>query len=494
VNSSDDVFVTGFESDNVLRIKAGNGAIDELVDANGDGLGNVLTSPSSIVVDGNNKVFVVGAESDNGFLITITPPSGLTPEEVTVTLEIDESGVEPGDGGTDAEDPDDELEMPSGVAFNSRNEFFVSGGISNNVFRVRPDPRPARPSTVSQVLDSTGDGEANGLDVGLAIVADSSDNIFVTGVRSNNVLKITPAGVVSEIIDRDGTGSNAGGLLISPHSIAVDRFDNVYVAGLDSNNVLKITPIGTISRIISPQVIPRLPGQTPADVFDAASSVVVDMSNDDVYVAGFNSNNVFRIDGNDGDISEIITSSGNEQGELDAPTSLALDSIGNVYVAGGISDNVFQITPSGDIRLIIDATGDGAGIALDRPERLVVDSADNLYVAGFNSSNVFRVTPALEITVIIDATGDGAGNTLEASTSLTVDSEDNIYVAGIDSDNVFQVTPTGVITEIIDAAGDDTGNEMVRPGRLAVDSNDDVFVSGQISDNVIRITPAPIVP
>jgi hypothetical protein len=244
------------------------------------------------------------------------------------------------------------------------------------------------------------------------------------------------------------------------------------------------------------------------DELDAASSVIVD-SNDDVYVAGFNSNNVFRIAAVGGLITEIIRNSGDGTGdntgdnELLAPNSLAFDSFNNIFVSGANSNNVFKITPLGVITEIIDFTGDRLGIGLDRPEALAVDSDNNVYVAGFNSSNVFRIaepgtcstggTPCT-ISTIIDATGDGAGNVLEAPTTLTVDSDDNVYIAGIDSDNVFQVTPLGVITEIIDALGDDEGNEIIRPGGLAVDSNDDVYVSGQVSDNVIKITPAPVVP
>ena len=49
---------------------------------------------------------------------------------------------------------------------------------------------------------------------------------------------------------------------------------------------------------------------------------------------------------------------------------MAVDGNGNVYVAGYISDNAFKITPGGVITQIIDSTGDGVGNTLDSPQAL----------------------------------------------------------------------------------------------------------------------------
>ena len=492
VDSNDNVYVAGFSSNNVFRIATPGTCstggtpctISTIIDVTGDREGNVLEAPVGLTVDSNGKIFVAGAVSNNGFLIATpgTCSTGGTPP-CTISTFIDENSVESNTP------PGVELDTPSSAAVDSANFFYIAGGNSSNVFRVSPSGLPR------QIFDTTGDGEANVLNVGRSIVADSNDNIFVTSVRSDNVLRVTPDGVVSEVID--GTG-DTGGRLDSPFSLAVDSDDNVYVAGLDSNNVLQITPTGVVTKIIDDSGIEG-PPTDPDDELDSASSVIVD-SNDNVYVAGFNSHNVFRIPAVGDVITEIIRNSGDGTGdntgdnELLSPNSLAFDSSDNIFVSGANSHNVFKITPLGVITEIIDATGDGAGIALVRPEALAVDSDDNVYVAGFNSHNVFKITPLGEITVIIDATGDGAGNVLEAPTALTVDSNDNVYIAGIDSDNVFQVTPLGVITEIIDALGDDAGNEMIRPGGLAVDSENNIYVSGQVSDNVIKITPAPVGP
>ena len=72
----------------------------------------------------------------------------------------------------------------------------------------------------------------------LGIPVDGSGNVYVLGFGSDNAFKITPGGVITEIID--ATGDGAGNMLNLPFGIAVDGSGNVYVAGFLSNNAFKI--------------------------------------------------------------------------------------------------------------------------------------------------------------------------------------------------------------------------------------------------------------
>ena len=77
---------------------------------------------------------------------------------------------------------------------------------------------------------------------------DAAGNVYVAGATSDNVFKITPLGVITEIIDAAGDG--AGNPLDNPRDIAVAPDGTVYVAGVNSDNVFRITPAGTISEIL----------------------------------------------------------------------------------------------------------------------------------------------------------------------------------------------------------------------------------------------------
>lgn len=60
------VFVSGFSSNNVLRITA-DGVKTEIMDSTGDDSGNALTQPLGIATDRAGDVFVAGYGSNNVF-------------------------------------------------------------------------------------------------------------------------------------------------------------------------------------------------------------------------------------------------------------------------------------------------------------------------------------------------------------------------------------------------------------------------------------------
>jgi hypothetical protein len=357
----------------------------------------------------------------------------------------------------------------------------------------------AGPSGITEIIDAAGDGAGNPLDSPIALVADSSDNVYVAGIASDNAFKITPGGVITEIIDAAGDG--AGNVLNNPEGIGVDSSGNVYVAGVLSDNVFKITPGGAITEIIDAT------GDGAGNVLSGAFGVSVDAGGN-VYVSGFFSDNAFKITPG-GVITEIIDAAGDGAGNvLDGPEGITVDSSGNVYVGGvGDADNVFKITPGGTITEIIDATGDGAGNILNFPSAVAVDSSGNVYVSGANTANGFKIaspdtcstggTPCT-ITEIIDATGDRAGNALGGPFGIDVDSSGNVYIGGRDNDNAFKIAIPGTcstggtpctITEIIDAAGDGAGNALDVPRGVAAGANGNAYVTGSVSDNVFRISP-----
>jgi cysteine-rich repeat protein len=293
----------------------------------------------------------------------------------------------------------------------------------------------AHSKTITQIIDSSGDGKGKILDRPSSIAVDGSGNVYVAGSFSDNAFKITPGGVITEIID--STGDGMGNLFLpfidQPGTIAVDGPGNVYVVGGLSDNAFKITPGGAIT--------------------------------------------------------EIIDSTGDGIGNpLQFPQSIAVDDSGNVYVPGIESDNAFKITPGGVITEIIDSTGDGLGNTLNSPRGIAVDGSRNVFVTGVYSINAFKITPGGVITEIIDSRGDGIGNPLEYPESIAVDGSGSVYVAGLFSRNIFKITPEGAITEIIDRKGDGLGNPLKSPRDVATDSSGNVYVAAAVSNNAFKIT------
>jgi DNA-binding beta-propeller fold protein YncE len=79
---------------------------------------------------------------------------------------------------------------------------------------------------------------------------DSGDNVYVTGLDSGNAFKIATPGAcsttgtpctITEIID--STGDGGGNALNEPFGVAVDSSDNVYVTAHMSDNAFKIQSV-----------------------------------------------------------------------------------------------------------------------------------------------------------------------------------------------------------------------------------------------------------
>jgi cysteine-rich repeat protein len=260
----------------------------------------------------------------------------------------------------------------------------------------------------------------------------------------------------------------------------VDGSGNVYVSGYLSSNVFKIDPNGVVIEIIDAS------GDGAGEPFHGPHEIAVDESGN-VYVGGSATDNAFKIDPN-GAVTEIIDATGDGAGNpLDKPWGIAVDGSGNAYVPGFWSDNAFKIDPHGVVTEIIDETGDGAGNPLDAPWGIAADGSGNVYVSGYVSFNAFKIDPNGVVTEIIDATGDGAGNPLQWPREIAVDGSGNVYVSGYDSSNAFKIDPNGLVTEIIDASGDGAGNALSLAQDIAVDGSGNAYVTGSLSDNAFMI-------
>jgi len=401
-DSLGNVFVGG-TSNNVFKITPG-GTITEIIDATGDGT-NALSSPQLIATDTSGNVFVTGNISNNAFKITTpgTCSTGGTP--CTITEIIDATG----DGSS-------ALSAAVGVATDTTGNVFVAGQNSKNVFKITTPgtcSTGGTPCTIAEIIDSTGDGAGNTLFQSFGVATDTSGNVFVSGLKigGGNAFKITTPGTcstsgtpctITEIIDT--TGDGAGNPLDTPRGIATDTSGNVFVSGSFSSNVFKITTPGTCSTGGTPCTIAEIidsTGDGAGNPLAFPFTVVTDLSGN-VFVVGPLSNNAFEITPG-GTITEIIDATGDGAGNtLDTARGIATDTSGNVFVTGNISNNAFKIE-------LTDTDGDGIEDSIDVDPN---DAANDNFNDGTTFGNIISGNANLSIIddlnngVIISATGN----------------------------------------------------------------------------------------
>ena len=273
--------------------------------------------------------------------------------------------------------------LPIDIAIDSDGNLYTCNGGSNNVSKI----------TTAGVSTILGTIKINSL----RIVIDSDGNIYTSNAGSNNVSKITPAGV-STIL---------GATELFPVGIVVDGDGNVYTANEVSNNVSKITPAG-VSTIL---------GTTESGPY----GIAIDIEGN-IYTANYGSDNVSKItpDG----VSTILGTTGLN------PSDIVFDSDGNIYTSNSGSDDVSKITPDG-VSTILGATA-------INPRSIAIDSDGNIYTSNADSNNVSKITPAGVSTIL--------GTTGLVPYGIAIDSDGNIYTSNYDSDNVSKITPAGVST------------------------------------------------
>ncbi|MBP7766952.1 hypothetical protein KA068_00330 [Candidatus Saccharibacteria bacterium] len=335
------------------------------------------------------------------------------------------------------------------------------------------------------------------------ITIDTTGNVYTANSGSNNVTKITPAGV-STTLGTTGT---------SPSSITIDTTGNVYTANSGSNNVTKITPAG-VSTILG------VTASTPV-------GITIDLSGN-IYTTNYASNNVTKI--TPAGVSTILGVTGN------SPVGITIDSFDNIYTANSGSNNVTKITPTG-ISTDHGPTGNS-------PVFLVLDSYNNIYTSNYGSNSVTRTivnttintNSATSITDnsailegnyvdpgtkavqekgfeygIINVSDETVNNSTQSSyatnfvwgssgsgpsqfggvTGGARDSSGNIYVVDIGNSKIKKFSSSGVFVTQWGSAGSGAG-QFATPQDVAVDFSNNVYVADANNNRIQKFTSSGV--
>ena len=259
VDSSDNVYVVAFLSDNVFKVTPA-GQVTQILDSSGAGPPNSMSGPIGVAVSDTGDVYVSAFFSDSVHKIT---PEG------DKSLVLDSSG----DGmGSSFFGP---FEIDTDLFGN----VFVAANESDNVFKISPA------GLVSEIINASGDG-TNPLSGPHGLGCDAAGNVYVTGNTSDNVFRIEPSGTITQIMDINGDG--AGNLLDNPTGLKATADGKVYVTAFESDNAFEWDS-GTATQILTIFGDGFAPFDNPAD------DTVAIGPNGELYMTGTDSDTVFRI-------------------------------------------------------------------------------------------------------------------------------------------------------------------------------------------------------
>lgn len=284
-------------------------------------------------------------------------------------------------------------------------------------------------------------GPANDYDGAVAIVLDSSGNVYVTGESVGAdylTIKYNSSGEEEWVARYDG------GLGDAATAIAIDSSGNVYVTGQSWSAKTSEYDYATVKYNADGQQqwVARYDG--PANDYDYPTAIAVDNSGN-VYVTGVSTG----LEG-DWDCTTIKYNSGGQQEWVvryngpangdDWGSAIVLDKSDNVYVTGGsVVSGIFseyltiQYNSAGQEQWV--ARYHGTGNGNDAANAIAIDGSGNIYVTGssLNSNNNFDC-----VTIKYDSTGqqtwlaryDGPIHFDDLGYAIAIDNSDNVSVTG----------------------------------------------------------------
>lgn len=352
----------------------------------------------------------------------------------------------------------------------------------------------------------------NGGDIGYGIAADSSGNVYVTGITNSSNFP-TSTGTVKTT---SGGGGDAFVVKLNPAGTSSTGSTNpqlVYStylggSGTDSGNAIAIDAGGDA----------YITGSTTSSDFSTTSGVfqTANGGGSDAFVAELNSTGSSLV------YSSYLGGSGDDSG-----MGIALDSSNNAYVTGSTLSpnfptlNPVQLTNAGASDAFITKVNFGGtalvystylgGTKADVGESIKVDSSGNAYVAGYTFSSDFPLQNPVQgsnagtVNAFVTEINSGGsaflfstyfgGSTDDRALGLALDGSGNVYIAGSSQSTDFPTTvgvlqatnqgqsdafvaklkpsgPSVTYATLLGGAGVDQANG------IAVDSSGNAYITG----------------
>ncbi len=294
----------------------------------------------------------------------------------------------------------------------------------------------------------------------LSVAVDANGDVYVADFTNGRVYRVTPGGVRTTVAGGGQNGTDGGSAtaaqLFGPEGIAVASDGSVYFSDEASDEVLRVSPSGVITTVAGDDeegfsgdggkaMAAELNG--PAGlalasdgtlyIDDAGNRRVRCVSNGIITTIAGNGESGFSGDGGPAIAAELGDPATFSSG-------LAVGPDGSVYIADPSNNRVRRVTPAGTITTVAGNgqagfSGDGGNAVsaeLNAPVGVAVASNGTLYIADSNNARIRQVSPSGIITTVAGDgfpgfDGDGTATSIELNDpiGLAVGSDGTVYIA-----------------------------------------------------------------
>jgi len=337
----------------------------------------------------------------------------------------------------------------------------------------------------------------------LAIAVDSHGNLYIADCLNRRVREVS-GGTITTVAGSGayGFGGDNGpatsAQLSCPSGVAVDSTGNLYIA--DRSNYIRKVAGGIITTIAGngapgfsgdngPAVTAQLNYPTGLAVNTADQLLIADSGNNRVREVA---NGIITTVAGDGTPGFSGDKGPGSLAQLNYPTAVAMDSLGNLFIADTLNNRI-RVVASGAINTLAGSGAAGfidnapaALAAFNGPDGVALDPMGNLYVADPGNFRIREVSNGAVTTVAGGGSNFGDGFSAAAAwlsnpVAVALDSAGDVYIA--DANLVREVT-NGVIgtaagNGTAGFSGDNsqaTGAELNAPQAVAADPANNLYI------------------
>jgi len=510
-------------SGNLTRV-AGNGQSGYSGDG-GVATAAQLEYPAGIAVDAAGNVYVADMTAQAVRVIapnlTISTYAGLGTAGYT------------GDGGAAIEA---QLNAPMGLALDAAGNLYIADSGNHAVRKVSKNGVIGTVAGIGSPGYS-GDGGAStaaALDQPEGVAVDASGLLYIADTFNNRVREVAPGGIIQTVagtgissFSGDG-GAAASAALFLPTDVATDSGGDLYIADYGNSRIRQVAQ-GNIQTVVGSKATAVIFNQAPATTIrlNGPTGLAVDSSGD-IFIAegGIGTGSglavgdykIWKING----VGIVSTAAGNgiesysgdggaaTAAQMNTPSNMVLDSVGNLYVADSANNRVRRISPGGVIVTVAGNgvagySGDGgpaASAMLNSPEGLAADADGNVYIADTKNNRIRKLLPGGTIIGIAGNGnaaffGDGGpanSASIHAPEALYSAGGGHIYIADTGNQRIRELLPDGTITTVAGngvqgVAGDGgpaASAQLNQPAGVTLDAAGNIYIADE-GNNRVRL-------